>query len=93
MPMLSDTEWKAVSAPFYYLRVRPPANWGKTGTVVHDMVDKWIEANTHGWFYRYSTPGEVLFIFADEGDRAITKLWLSTDPFNEEAGSVEAAQQ
>lgn len=80
---LNDDEWHAVVPPFVWVDLRISTE------VELQILTKWIEQQTSGWFY-YSKvfDAKYTFVFEEKADMVAIKLWLSSDPFNEEHGEI-----
>lgn len=81
MPQISREEFRAAPLPVYWVRV----NLGSFQPPEQELILKWLEANTVGWFF----PDGNYFTFQHQSDRAAFALWLKCDPFNKEYGAVE----
>lgn len=78
---LTNEQWADATAPFWYLDVKNPA-WGR---VQRDMIVKWIEAHIGNWFYY---DGEFTYVFGNQGDYMLFRMWISDDPFSNDDGEV-----
>jgi hypothetical protein len=82
--MLTMEEFKAdnIVPDFHYIKVRNDS-WS---AVHRQMINKWIEAHLGaGWCY---WDGSHTYIFQKAADWMLFKMWIKSEPFDDEDGEI-----
>lgn len=80
---LTDDEWREVVPPFVWVDLRISTE------IELQILCKWIDQQMGGWYYfSKSQDTKYTFVFEEKADMVALKLWLSSDPFNEEHGEI-----
>lgn len=76
---LTPDEWSKAKAPFYFIKMTKTQD-----ALILQMVVKFLEANTKGWFYDYGST----FIFELEEDQTMFSFWMKSRPFDADHGTI-----
>lgn len=84
--LLTHEEWKEKKLPLSYAKIEN-SGWSQ---IHREMVVKWLEAFTGGgWVY---WDGGSTYAFESPGDYVAFLLWIKSEPFQEEMGTVDCPQ-
>jgi len=81
---LSHSEWLDKPAPMHWIKASKIKNWPN---VQVELCEKWLEAKTKGWFYHAGDH----WIFELKNDLVTFKMFVLTDHFTEDIGSIESS--
>lgn len=81
---LTHDEWQDTKPPFVWLRLQIQVE-----PLQFDFIEKWLEHNTSDWWYvGMVESGRHTFVFKEEADRVMFKLWAANNPFEEDHGEI-----
>ena len=81
---LTQEEWQGIKPPFVWLKLKVQLD-----PLQFDFIEKWLSANTSDWWHVGAGSDNVYtFVFKEEGDRVMFKLWASNNPFKEDHGEI-----
>lgn len=83
---LTPEEWSAIKPPFHWIKIKDNAS-----KVEVEIVNKWLDQQCGGWWYDGASSGSsgtILYVFESPGDMVAFKLWLTTNPFDQESGGI-----
>lgn len=84
--LISQEQWYAWKGKFHWMRHRT----SELSEMHTQIIKKWIVMNISGWWYfDKSGPDSYLYVFENEADMVMFKVWLSDRPFEREFGEID----
>lgn len=85
MIKLTDEQWAKLHSKFCWCRVD-----GIQTTIHREILEKWLNLHTSGWWYsNIESSTSSLYIFEQQEDMVLFKVWVSDEPFKRDHGDME----